>query len=194
MMKQQQTGLLRRLLRRLRGLGHSRGFGVQSPSDYRFVREVVCERWPYYAYGDMQEFFPDLQAERLRLCRFYLRLANMMQPDVVLMSHADLAVREYVAAGCRKARFVDTGAPAVGFRLAWVSASDCTPSLAEALLKGAASGSAIVVEGIWRKPSAAKFWQQLVADDAATVAFDLYGCGIVFFLPKRHKCLYRVNA
>ena len=29
------------------------GFGIQSPTDYAFVRYVVNEHWPYYAYEEL---------------------------------------------------------------------------------------------------------------------------------------------
>ena len=32
---------------------HCRGFGIQSPTDYAFVRYVVNEHWPYYAYDQL---------------------------------------------------------------------------------------------------------------------------------------------
>ena len=36
----------------MRRIGHCRGFGIQSPTDFMFVREVVNEHWPYYAYTE----------------------------------------------------------------------------------------------------------------------------------------------
>ena len=37
-----------------------RGFGIQSPSAYSFVRYVVNEHYPYYAYADLAASFPQL--------------------------------------------------------------------------------------------------------------------------------------
>lgn len=36
-----------------RRLRHSRGFGIHSPSAYRFIREVLCQRLAYYAYPEV---------------------------------------------------------------------------------------------------------------------------------------------
>ena len=39
----------------LRRMSYSRGFGVQSPSAYRFIRYVISEHYPYYAYADLRK-------------------------------------------------------------------------------------------------------------------------------------------
>ena len=57
-----------------------RGFGIQSPTDYAFVRYVVNEHWPYYAYDVLHE--DDWLREKLG--RLYMRLANWRQPTVIL--------------------------------------------------------------------------------------------------------------
>ena len=31
------------------------GFGIQSPTDYSFVRYVINEHWPYYAYDSLTD-------------------------------------------------------------------------------------------------------------------------------------------
>ena len=53
-----------------------RGFGIQSPTDYAFVRYVVNEHWPYYAYDVLR----DDDWLREKLGRLYMRLANWRQP------------------------------------------------------------------------------------------------------------------
>ena len=40
----------RRILTWIRRIRHCRGFGIQSPTDYRFVRNVINENYPYHAY------------------------------------------------------------------------------------------------------------------------------------------------
>lgn len=36
-------------------LHRSLGFGIQSPTDYAFVRYVINEHWQYYAYQQLDE-------------------------------------------------------------------------------------------------------------------------------------------
>ena len=57
----------------LRRISHCRGFGIQSPTDYRFVRYVVNEHWPYYAYESLGQNDDWL---RRKLGLLYFRLAN----------------------------------------------------------------------------------------------------------------------
>ena len=89
---------LRRLLVWLSRIHQCRGFGIQSPSDYAFVRYVVNEHWPYYAY----DVLPPDDWQRRKLGRLYFRLANWRQPSA--MQPDDY--QPYWQAGCRKLRFL----------------------------------------------------------------------------------------
>ncbi|MCQ2255870.1 MAG: hypothetical protein MJZ29_10265, partial [Bacteroidaceae bacterium] len=62
---------LNRLLRAPR----TRGFGVQSPTDYHFIRHVVCQKQPYYAYRTLESKTAHLSKREVEILRFYLRLA-----------------------------------------------------------------------------------------------------------------------
>lgn len=63
-------------------LWRSRGHGVHSPFAYRFIREVLCERQPYYAY----EHIPS-PAQRL-----LYRVAVFLQPrEIAGLGGADIS-------------------------------------------------------------------------------------------------------
>ena len=57
-----------------------RGFGIQSPTDYSFVRYVINEHWPYYAYDQLD--WDDWLTSKLG--RLYFRLANWKQPSMMI--------------------------------------------------------------------------------------------------------------
>lgn len=58
-------------------IGKARGFGIQSPWAYSFVREVIMEDLPYYAYQDIDNQYKEpLQRKRMKL---YLRLRNYLR-------------------------------------------------------------------------------------------------------------------
>jgi hypothetical protein len=153
------------------------GFGIQSPTDFQFVREVVNEHSPYYAY---EELGMSDSWHRRRLGKLYFRLANRFQPYYIIDK---VGASDYLKAGCRKA-VVDRQARQV--ELAIVS----TVADAQSLLTLCNDRSVIVVEGIWRQKS---LWKQLVSDNRVRISFDLYYCGILMFDSKRTKQHYIIN-
>jgi hypothetical protein len=160
-------------------IGHCRGFGIQSPTDYRFVRYVVNEHWPYYAYAHLGKDDDRLRRKLGRLC---FRLANHLQPKAV----ADLTelYAEYLMAGCKKAYVTHALTDDATFVIA-----PPTESMG-ALLARCGNGTTLMVEDIGHHASA---WQQVMDYSRATVTFNLYYCGIAFFDPQRQKKNYIVN-
>jgi len=63
-------------------IAHCRGFGIQSPSDYRFVCNVVNDRREYEEYARLLQETPFRDAEKLKLCRLYFRIAKHLKPRV----------------------------------------------------------------------------------------------------------------
>ena len=162
----------------LRRIAHCRGFGIQSPTDYRFVRYVVNEHWPYYAYAELGK---NDDWVRRKLGRLYFRLANFIQPAVIVDL---LGYEDYLQAGCRKARISRSAAEPASLILAPGDAP------CEQLMEAARQQAVVVVQDIWQHPDN---WQRLLAHPLATIAFDLYYCGIVLTDPKRTKQSYIVN-
>ena len=72
------------------------GFGIQSPTDYDFVRTVVNEYDAYYAYDEQQA---DNWMQR-KLGRLYFRVSNWRQPATILTND----YQPWFLAGCRSAR------------------------------------------------------------------------------------------
>ena len=95
---------VQRYLHWLRRIRYCRGFGVQSPSAYRFIRYVINEHYPYYAYDDIKNECQDSKWLANKLGRLYFRIANFVQPQNVLIYNLDLPIYNiYVRAGCKKA-------------------------------------------------------------------------------------------
>jgi len=156
---------------------HCRGFGIQSPSDYHFVRYVINEHWPYYAYTILGK---DDGWLRGKLGRLYFRLANWRQPAYIV----DLTgSASYLQAGCRKAQVVSS---AETIELAILPLSN---NYAE-WFSHCNSSSVVVFEGISRNR---QLWQRIIASKQVTISFDLYYCGIVMLDTKRTKQHYIVN-
>jgi len=91
------VGLLKRYRTALARHHRSRGFGIHSPSAYKFVTQVLRERLPYYAYGDLRNLRKALQAAGERRpsdheARLLFRIVNHFAPQHILLVGADSAL------------------------------------------------------------------------------------------------------
>ena len=59
---------------------HNRGFGIQSPSAFFFITQVLNERLPYYAYDALDEIADACKEMACRRCRTLFRIANYLNP------------------------------------------------------------------------------------------------------------------
>ncbi len=153
-----------------------RGFGIQSPTDYRFVRYVINEHWPYYKYSELG-LNDSWQTRRLGL--LYFRLANWRQPTTIFSS----AYHDYLQAGCATSRLV---ADTHSVEFAILS----TEEELRMVLPNCADGSVLVLDRLYQHRT---LWQQIVSDPRATITYDLFYCGIALFDPQRVKQHYIVN-
>ena len=161
----------------LRRIGHCRGFGIQSPSDYWLVRYVINEHWPYYQYEALGKNDDWLTKKLGRLC---FRIANWRQPAVIESS----AYREYLQAGCRKAVWGESS------ELMVLSLEGDWRSRLSYIYNKVSADSVLVVTGLSKVRDV---WREIVNDERAVLTFDLYYCGIVLFDKKRNKKNYIVN-
>ena len=154
-----------------------RGFGIQSPTDYSFVRYVINEHWPYYAYEQLHS--NDWLVQKLG--HLYFRLSNWRQPKLMLVDE----FQQYWQAGCNKTVF-STNISKV--ELARVTIEDNDKW--EELLTKCDQNSVIVVEGIWRDWNR---WQMIESDARTSITYNLFYCGIVLFDKTRYKHNYIIN-
>lgn len=155
------------------------GFGIQSPTDFDFVRTVVNEHSAYYAYDELQS---DNWMQR-KLGELYFRVANWRQPATILTND----YQPWFQAGCRSAHIVsDLGHEAL--QLAHIEIEQHRQL--EQLYAHCNQQSVIIVEGICRDWQA---WHAIEHDTRTGTTFDLYYCGIVFCDTQRYKHNYRIN-
>lgn len=193
-----QIGSLLVWLRRSR---HSRGFGVQSPWAYRFIRYVVNEHYPYYAYDDLSRLYEGYPKQIQKLCRLYFRIANFWQAEQALdysaASENDV-IRLYgtfMKRGCNKLEVVPVrhAADFSSVRLMRLSVEGDYRQVFEKAVSLANASTMIIVEQIKRDRESRTFWKSIVDDPRCITTFDLYYCGIIFFDKKRYKENYVVN-
>lgn len=168
---------LKALMVWLRRIGHCRGFSIQSPTDYAFVRYVINEHWPYYQYETLGQ--EDDWLTR-KLGRLYFRLANWRQPKSVLNDRYE----KYWKAGCWRVKLTDE------LERVELARIDCDEQRFNSLVPRCDDDSVVVIEGIGQHRH---FWQRIQSDPRVTITYDLYYCGIVLFDQKRVKQHYLIN-
>jgi len=162
-------------------IAHCRGFGIQSPGDYSFVRYVVNEHYPYYAYRELG--VGDDWLSR-KLGRLHMRIANWRQPALVV----DGQPSPWWQAGCRKARLVEQGDRADLWHID-MATEDAPQRLSDAIDR-ADEQSVVVVDHIYRHW---ELWHQAADNSRVTTAFDLYYCGILLFNRRQARHYYKIN-
>ena len=192
---------LKRALIWLSRIRYCRGFGVQSPTDYRFVRYVVNEHYPYYQYEELEQKKPGLDTLTRKLCRLYFRLSNYCQSDVFVDVLPDTdAYGTYVTAACHKTKVyaVNNTEARLVFKqsspyLVRASYTPGTERLLSQLMAHATEGSVVVVQGIKESREARRCWESLCEDSRVGAAYDLYYCGIIIIDNRRYKKKYIIN-
>lgn len=189
-----------------RRCGHSRGFGVQSPWAYRFIRYVVSEHYPYYAYEDLNGRFQHEGRLAMKLGRFYFRLSNFVQPTLIAdFAPVTSAYRECFQAGCWHSRVLtimsghsmeEYARSLSGISLLNIvrlSFSPCWREFLEVALTKCSSDSVFVFEGIYESDESLLFWKNFIQDKRVGITFDLYYCGVAFFDKSFVKQDYFIN-
>lgn len=177
-------------------MGYSRGFGVQSPSAYSFIRYVLTEHYPYYAYDELKMRFKSFDHATKKKGRLYFRLANYAQASHWFDYHsAGQPYAVYVHEGCRKTVFqaIDSKTIPNAFRIARLSMSEDYQAVYEALCKVATDDSILILEGINANKDTKAFWKRVQESQKATRTYDLFLCGIIVFDTSKHKHHYIVN-
>lgn len=177
-------------------MGYSRGFGVQSPSAYSFIRYVLTEHYPYYAYDELKMRFKSFDHATKKKGRLYFRLANYAQASHWFDYHsAEQPYAAYVHEGCRKTVFqaIDGKTIPNAFRIARLSITEDYQAVYEALCKVATDDSILILEGINDNKDTKAFWKRVQESQKATRTYDLFLCGIIVFDTSKHKHHYIVN-
>lgn len=172
---------IKRWLVWLSRIAYCRGFGIQSPSDYSFVRYVVNEHYPYYAYRELGAGDDWLSR---KLGRLHMRIANWRQPEQVVDSQSS----PWWQAGCRRARLAVQGDKADLWHID-LGADDAPQRLKHAMAN-ADEQSVVVVDHIYRSW---ELWRQAAASSRVSTAFDLYYCGILLFTRRQARHYYKIN-
>ena len=197
---------IKRFIVWLRRVRYSRGFGVQSPWAYRFIRYVVNEHYPYYKYEQLDDQVYGIDKKTRKLCKLYFRLANYQQPHTFVDCYpTSSCYKIYVDAGCQKAnyhRITDAISEAELIRLfsnigeysmVRVPLVANYRMVVDKVLDHLPLSSVLIIENIKRDRDAQRYWSELISDSRTGVSFDLYYCGVLFLNNDMVKQSYIVN-
>lgn len=191
-------------------IGYCRGFGVQSPWAYSFVRYVVNEHFPYYKYEEIEERFPDIDAVDRKLGKFYLRLANYVQPmkvvEVSFSGKTDDYVEAYVHAGCERcdvsrvscndSTFVHVAGNCQngdGNSLYMIDEPRFSNGDLNKFLSRLKNGDFVVIGRTWKGRHGNKAWMDETTSMQGVLVFDLFYCCVIYVDRKRYTHKYIIN-
>lgn len=202
-------GTIKRLQVWLARIGNCRGFGIQSPWAYSFVRYVVNEHWPYYAFSSLRASFPNSSKVERKVGQFIFRLANFVQPSRTIAAFCDTdteaLLAAYTIAGCRRTDFVSCrNSEMLSAELKKRTADKPviliidTPSveekdLKERLIGEMRDGDFIILLDPKATPAARNVWQTICAMMPHGLTFDLYYLGVAYFDTKRYREHFKIN-
>ena len=163
----------------LHGIGKLRGFGIQSPWAYDFVKEVVAERSPYYKYGEL-DHNTHVQGSDQRLCHLLLRIANFCQPQAIYIEpKTPTPYHAYIKGGCERADIVSNPQDAQLLLLSVLS-----PNIAETISHLPSTVNqeppTILLLGINDTPSTLEIWNHIISNPPCTLTFNLWKMGVIF--------------
>lgn len=200
---------------------HNRGYGVQSPSAFFFVTQVLRERLPYYAYPTLDRAVGGNRVKREHF-RELFRITNYLQPTSCVsvgsacaacaMSTARPGMQHYAIApsamSAEAKELLTTNSckiiestgelPDIIERtgtigMLYINATDDSQNLIKAALPHTNKNSVIVVDGINRSKRIREWWLQLVHDNATVITYDMYSYGLLFFDKERIKQHYTLK-
>ena len=185
----------------LKRAGKTRGFGVQSPSAYSFIRYVINEHYPYYAYAELKDRLDMLSRLEHKLGRLLFRLANFWQPDVRYTDETQYL--PYMYAGCHRSdvkslsEFVHPLSSSLSRNEKNMVVVDLknvsVKEVKNAILPVCGEQTLLVCLGLHTLPGSYQGWKELRESPLVGITYDLYYAGIVFFDKSKFKQHYDVN-
>ena len=182
----------------LRRFGDSRGFGVQSPTAYSFIRYVINEHYPYYAYSDLKIKYPDLTWMEYKLLELYFRISNFKQAgqwvcDTKGKYGDGVIVADYIRSACSATDVVNSLYVNNKPDVILLSCLSEILNDIDRIFNYTHSSTMIIIEDIHSSDKAKGIWKEVIADDRTGRTYDLYYCGIVFMDKEKFKQHYVVN-
>lgn len=173
-------GVWYRLFVFLKRIRHCAGFGVQSPTDYAFVREVIYERWPYAQYAELEAHYGDTGSFMLKLSQLLLRVSNYAQASRIgVIGNLPPVMEAHLKAGCRKSEIMTVKGQKSKDKGRGEGTLDFSPS-------------SLDIFPLLIATDLNEQWQEYISQEHI-ISYDLYYLGIAFYDEKRYTEGHVVN-
>lgn len=202
---------------------HNRGYGVQSPSSFFFVTQVLKERLPYYAYPTLEaiaeeEGYPTKRVKELFRIANHHAPANCIAIGSPVIACAMATARASAATYCipctaptEKAKslldkygckvldsdiqkaFVTLLDEVKEIGMLYIGNIAQRYKLLETAIRYTNGNSLIVIDDIHSTPITEQWWQTLIDNPATIVTYDMYSYGLLYFNKERIKQHYTLK-
>ena len=202
---------------------HNRGYGIQSPSSFFFVTQVLKERLPYYAYPTLEaiaeeEGYPTKRVKELFRIANHHTPANCIAIGSPAIACAMTTARESVTTYCiadttpaEKAKSIlrKCGCKVLesDIQKAFATVLDEVKEigmlyigniaqrgeLLETAMRYTNGNSLIVIDAIHDTPATVAWWQTIINNPATIVTYDMYSYGLLYFNKERIKQHYTLK-
>ena len=202
---------------------HNRGYGVQSPSAFFFVTQVLKERLPYYAYPILEaiakeEGYPSKRAKELFRIANHHAPANCIaigSPTIACaMATAKTSVKTYcitktthgkkandlldklgckVLSGNTLKEFATVLNELKEIGILYIGNTPQRAELLDIALRYTNDSSLIVIDDIHSDDTTKRWWQTVVDNPKTIITYDLYSYGLLYFNKERIKQHYTLK-
>lgn len=190
------------------------GYGVQSPSDFYFVRHVLRGKSHYYAYDKLHEAVKGSDDKGTlydeEVCRLLFRLTDYVHPEVILqvgiapqlaaysMTLARPTARHIIidtrTTGNDEVKtFVQTLQETGKIELLHVAHTPHYKEIVDLALPHVCNKTLLIIEGIRESKEKRMWWERLKQSALTGVSYDLGAMGLLFFDKTRYKDAYWVT-
>jgi hypothetical protein len=182
---------------------HNRGFGIQSPSAFFFITEVLNEKLPYYAYKTLERTIKKCGGMSCKHAKELFRITNYMRPSNCISvaseaaSQAMSAARPSIPCHSIKGDNIDeltelfSKTSTIG--MLYLGHTPHNIELLRTAYNYTNKNSVIIVEGISTDKATRELWEQAVKAPYTIVTYDMQSYGLLLFDTDKKKQNYKLS-
>ena len=168
---------------------NTRGYGVQSPFAFNFLHDVIRQKIPYYAYGELRKSRRPDEINTVQEDEMLFRIANFAQTKSIIMPAEWKGSSRYLSAGCTTAQIEfytnDNVAQTIERQdplgIVCYNQPQNFLETEQLLLSKTDEQTICIIKNLLLAP---EIWNIILQDDKVSVLFDIRNWGILFINTK----------